>query len=120
MILRGFGEEFLDAENRVFGFLRANIGPFTAITFFCLIIIFAANESLLDFRSNEINSHLPLWVRQEIGIQSDDIQPLSDLSTQLGFLTGISTLAGIVVIVVRRKRQTERINVPNSKSTNRE
>lgn len=71
--------------------------------FLGLMILFAVGQTTIDFRANEINTALPEWVRQQIGIQSSEIHFLSDLASQLGFLIGIATLVGLLYIIARSK-----------------
>jgi hypothetical protein len=101
MIFRGFGEDFLNSDNIVYKKLRKNVGPLTAMVFLSLMILFAIGQSSLDNKANEINVALPEWVRQQIGIQSTENQLLSNLTSQLAFLTGMATLVGLVYLIYR-------------------
>ncbi len=101
MIFRGFGEDFLNSDNIVYKKLRKNVGPLTAMVFLSLMILFAIGQSSLDNKANEINVALPEWVRQQIGVQSTENQLLSNLTSQLAFLTGMATLVGLVYLIYR-------------------
>lgn len=103
MIFRGFGEGFLNPKNFIYKGIRKYSGPLAAMGFLGLMILFAVGQTTIDFRANEINTALPEWVRQQIGIQSSEIHFLSDLASQLGFLIGIATLVGLLYIIARSK-----------------
>jgi hypothetical protein len=108
MIFRGFGEDFLNSDNLVYRKLRKNVGPLTAMVFLSLMILFAVGQSSLDNKANEINIALPEWVRQQIGVQSTENQLLSNLTSQLAFLTGIATFVGLIYIIFRSKGFTKK------------
>ena len=108
MIFRGFGEDFLNSDNLVYRKLRKNVGPLTAMVFLSLMILFAVGQSSLDNKANEINIALPEWVRQQIGVQSTENQLLSNLTSQLAFLTGMATLVGLIYIIFRSRVFTKK------------
>jgi hypothetical protein len=100
MLLRGFSEEFLNSENLVFMALRKYSGVSTAVCFLSLMIL---NEGIVDNRIHEAQQSVPLWVQQKIGFQNNEDVTLASLSLQLGFFTGLSTLAGIIYILIRHR-----------------
>jgi hypothetical protein len=79
------------------------VGSITALSFLSILILFTIQESSMSFRADEINSALPIWVKQEIGIQTNEYEFLSNLSSRLGFLTGVATLLGIIYLAIRSK-----------------
>ena len=105
MIFRAFGEDFLNPENLIYKKLRKCVGQLTALSFLSIIILFTVQESSFSFRVNEMNAALPTWVRQELGIQNYEVRFLSELSSQLGLLTGIATLIGIIYVIIRSRPQ---------------
>jgi hypothetical protein len=103
MMLRGLGEEFLNSENLVYKTLKTHVGSLTSLSFLSIITLFTVNSYFLDFGFNEINRSMPLWVKETIGIQDDEIQILSNLSSQFGLFIGISTLLGVIYVTIRSK-----------------
>ena len=103
MVLRGLGKEFLNSESVLYKAVRTHIGLFTSLCFLSIVILFTTNGYLSDFRIDQINNEMPIWVRQLIGIQGGDIQLLSSLSSQLSLFTGISTLLGVVYVLARSR-----------------
>jgi hypothetical protein len=101
MIFRGFGQDFLNSENLAYKTLQKHVGSITALSFLSILILFTIQESSLSFRADEINSALPGWVKQEIGIQTNEYEFLSNLFSRLGFLTGVATLLGIIYLAIR-------------------
>jgi hypothetical protein len=103
MMLRGLGEEFLNSENLIYETLKTHLGSLTGLSFLSIVILFTVNSYFLDFGFNEINKSMPLWVKERIGIQDDEIQILSNLSSQFGLFIGISTLLGVIYVTIRSK-----------------
>ena len=103
MMLRGLGEEFLNSENLIYKTLKTHVGLLTGLSFLSIIILFTVNSYFLDFGFNEINKSMPLWVKETIGIQDDEIQILSNISSQFGLFIGISTLLGLIYVIIRSK-----------------
>jgi hypothetical protein len=103
MVFRAFGEDFLNSENLVYKKLRKHVGQLTALSFLSIMILFTIHESSFSFRQDEMNSAFPTWVKQEIGIQNFEFQFLSEPSSQLGLLTGIATLLGVIYMIIRTR-----------------
>lgn len=105
MILKGFGQDYLSSENIVYKKLKKNLSALTGISFICILILFTIDDNFISFREEEVNSYLPSFVKETMGIQINERQLLSNLSSQLGFLTGISTLIGLSYIIIRRRQK---------------
>jgi hypothetical protein len=103
MVFRAFGEDFLNSENLVYRILRKHVGPLTALSFLSIMILFTIHESSFPFRTDEMNNALPAWIKQQMGIQNYEFQFLSDLSSQLGLLTGSATLLGLIYVTIRSR-----------------
>jgi len=103
MILRGFSDEYLNSDNRIFRFFKDNIGIFSAILFLCIIIIFMSFQTVFidSSRINEMVSTLPSWVREQTGTQEQSIEPLEEIFLNLSFVWGLSALAGIIYVLKR-------------------
>jgi hypothetical protein len=103
MLLRGFSEEYLDSENLIFIALKKHSGLLIALCFLSLMVVLSINEGLSNSREIEAQKSLPLWVQQKIGIQNNENVPLSDMASVLVFFTGLSTIAGVIYVIIRRR-----------------
>jgi hypothetical protein len=103
MIFRGFGGDYLNSENIIYKTLKSRVGRLTAVSFLSIMILFTINESSFSFRIVEMNNALPIWVKQQIGIQNYEFQFLSDLSSQLGLLIGLATLLSLIYVLARTR-----------------
>jgi hypothetical protein len=109
MVFRAFGEDFLNSENLIYKKLRTHVGQLTALSFLSIMILFTIHESSFSFRIDEMNAAFPTWVKQELGIQIYEFRFLADLSSQLGLLSGIATLIGIVYVIIRSRPQFKKL-----------
>jgi hypothetical protein len=103
MLLRGFNEEYLDSKNLIFMALRKYSGLLVAICFLSLMVVLSINSGLMDTRELEEQKSVPLWVQQKIGIQNSENIPLSDMASLLVFFTGLSSLAGVIYVIIRQR-----------------
>ncbi|MGB8035653.1 MAG: hypothetical protein WCF03_17705, partial [Nitrososphaeraceae archaeon] len=103
MLLRGFSEEYLDSKNLVFMALRKYSGLLIAICFLSLMVVLSINSGLMDTKELEEQKSVPLWVQQKIGIQNNENIPLSDMASLLVFFTGLSSLAGVIYVIIRQR-----------------
>jgi hypothetical protein len=103
MLLRGFTEEYLDSKNLVFIALRKHSGLLVAICFLGLLVVLSINEGVMDTKELEEQKSVPLWVQEKIGIQNNENIPLSDMASLLVFFTGLSSLAGVVYVIIRHR-----------------
>ncbi|MGC2573481.1 MAG: hypothetical protein WA364_18355, partial [Candidatus Nitrosopolaris sp.] len=103
MLLRGFSEEYLDSENLIFIALKKHSRLLIAICFLSLMVVLSINEGLSGSKEIEAQKSLPLWVQQKIGIQNNENVPLSDMASVLVFFTGLSSLVGVIYVIIRRR-----------------
>lgn len=112
MLLRGFSGESLSSKNPIFKFIRKYSGASAAVCFLSLIVVLSINEGLMDSTEGEAQKSLPLWVQQKIGIQNNENVPLSDMSSLIVFLTGLSSLAGVIYIIIRHRPVVHKLLTP--------
>ena len=114
MLLRGFNEEYLDSKNLIFIALSKYSGLLVAICFLSLMVVLSINSGLMDTKEFEEQKSVPLWVQQKIGIQNNENVPLSDTASLLVFFTGLSSLAGVVYVIVRQRPVIDKFLIAKS------
>ena len=106
MVFRGFGKEFLDSSNVLFSKIKASIGPFSAIVMASLLIsLMIFSNVLFEFRIAEVTAVMPSWILDSLSLSED--QQLVEVETSsklLNPLVSISTIAGILYLVVKMKK----------------
>ena len=83
--------------------LESTSGLLIAICFLSLMVVLSINSGLMDTKELEEQKSVPLWVQQKIGIQNNENIPLSDMASLLVFFTGLSSLAGVIYVIIRQR-----------------